>query len=386
MKYVPMQTGMWAVFAGSFRKNLEAVFDLDPKTAGAVTAAAKKQYRRILRELPDFEKGDRFLMNIVSCAMLAAFILSMPERPNVERLREYYERSMMTPAMRVYCRKSGSRTYTQEYRDGMKFTAQFRAADRNPCSWNMDYFEYPDGSGFEARFTACGICQLMKKLGLFDLTPALCHLDYAMAEAGGATDFIREYYRKCYHAINVVHVLSFSSRKFKYHVKFLFLMQSALASDNEHPAYAKSKSSSSPPTSIFSLMFFPSLTTLAATLLLTVARFPISSHSSLASSLLMFPPFSAAPLLQGSMFLPFSRLLQQRVDRYAEIVGNRFYSVDARGSVLACPLSDCAVGNAARLFYGRNIRLVLRTKALDILINQKNPSNPYEYYLTEVRR
>ena len=34
---------------------------------------------------------------------------------------------------------------------------------------------------------------LMKKLGLFDLTPALCHLDYAMAEAGGATDFIREY-------------------------------------------------------------------------------------------------------------------------------------------------------------------------------------------------
>lgn len=55
-------------------------------------------------------------------------------------------------------------------------------------------------------------------------------------------------------------------------------------------------------------------------------------------------------------------------------------------ALLACPLSDCAVGNAARLFYGRNIRLVLRTKALDILINQKNPSNPYEYYLTEVRR
>ncbi|MDY2690264.1 MAG: hypothetical protein SOV41_01535, partial [Oscillospiraceae bacterium] len=60
MKYVPMQTGMWAVFAGSFRKNLEAVFDLDPKTAGAVTAAAKKQYRRILRELPDFEKATGF--------------------------------------------------------------------------------------------------------------------------------------------------------------------------------------------------------------------------------------------------------------------------------------------------------------------------------------
>ena len=138
------------------------------------------------------------------------------------------------------------------------------------------------------------------------LKEEMLRLDTEELNAGA---YIVRYYRKCYHAINVVHVFSFSSRKSKYHVKFLFLMQSALASDNEHPAYAKSKSSSSPPTSIFSLMFFPSLTTLAATLLLTVARFPISSHSSLASSLLMFPPFSAAPLLQGSRFLPFSRLL-----------------------------------------------------------------------------
>ena len=33
----------------------------------------------------------------------------------------------------------------------------------------------------------------MKELGLYDLTPALCHLDYTMSEAGGATDFVRQY-------------------------------------------------------------------------------------------------------------------------------------------------------------------------------------------------
>ena len=33
----------------------------------------------------------------------------------------------------------------------------------------------------------------MKKLGLYDLTPALCRLDYTMSEAGGATDFVRQY-------------------------------------------------------------------------------------------------------------------------------------------------------------------------------------------------
>lgn len=33
----------------------------------------------------------------------------------------------------------------------------------------------------------------MRELGLYDLTPAMCHLDYTMAEIGGAADFVREY-------------------------------------------------------------------------------------------------------------------------------------------------------------------------------------------------
>ena len=72
-------------------------------------------------------------------------------------------------------------------------TLALRAADRNPYSWNMELYEYPDDSGYEGRFTKCGICVLMKKLGLYDLTPALCHLDYTMSEADGATDFVRQY-------------------------------------------------------------------------------------------------------------------------------------------------------------------------------------------------
>ena len=70
---------------------------------------------------------------------------------------------------------------------------RLKAADRNPYSWNMEFYEYPDGSGYEGRFTKCGICVLMKELGLYDLTPALCHLDYTMSEAGGVTDFVRQY-------------------------------------------------------------------------------------------------------------------------------------------------------------------------------------------------
>ena len=100
---------------------------------------------------------------------------------------------MMTPLMRWFCQKSGKAKYTSKDIAGMKATAARKAADRNPYSWNMDFYEYPDGSGYEGRFSKCGICTLMKELGLYDLTPAMCHLDYTMSKAGGVTDFVREY-------------------------------------------------------------------------------------------------------------------------------------------------------------------------------------------------
>ena len=193
MKYMGMPLGMWALFAKSFRRQLTAVFGYDDAVAREIAEKAKPKYKEIIRDLPAFEKADRFEMNIVNCAMLGAFILSMPKRPKVDLLTEYYAKSMMTKPMRWFCRKSGKSKFTVKDVAGMKATAALRAADRNPYSWNMDYIEYPDGSGYEGRFTRCGICVLMKKLGLYDLTPALCRLDYTMSEAGGATDFVRQY-------------------------------------------------------------------------------------------------------------------------------------------------------------------------------------------------
>ena len=193
MKYTGMPMGMWALFAASFRKQLRDVFGYDAAAAKEIAKKAKPRYREIIAKVPAFEKGDRFQMNLVNCAMISAFILSMPERPDVERLTEYYAKAMMTRPMQWFCRKSGKKKFTEQDIAGMKATAALKAADRNPYSWNMEFYEYPDGSGYEGRFTKCGICVLMKELGLYDLTPALCHLDYTMSEAGGAADFVRQY-------------------------------------------------------------------------------------------------------------------------------------------------------------------------------------------------
>ena len=103
--------------------------------------------------MPEFEKADRFKMNLVNCAMIGAFILSMPQRPEVDRLTDYYAKSMMTAPMQWFCRKSVKSKFTAKDIAAMKATAALKAADRNPYSWNMEFYEYPDGSGYEGRFT-----------------------------------------------------------------------------------------------------------------------------------------------------------------------------------------------------------------------------------------
>ena len=144
MKYMGMPMGMWALFAGSFQKQLTAVFGYDADAAQAITKKAKPKYKAIIADLPEFEKADRFKMNIVNCAMLGAFILSMPQRPAVDRLTDYYAKAMMTAPMQWFCRKSGKSKFTAKDIAAMKATAALKAADRNPYSWNMEFYEYPD--------------------------------------------------------------------------------------------------------------------------------------------------------------------------------------------------------------------------------------------------
>lgn len=193
MKYMGMPWGMWFVFGKTFRDNLVSILEYDEKTADEVRKRARVKYREIIGKLPEFEKEDRFKMNIVNASLFGAFLLNMPQKPTVEQVEKYYAESMMTDMMKKFCESSGKKKFTDKDVEGMKRTAAFRAADRNPYSWNMDYIPYEDGSGYEARFYKCGICVLLKELGLYEYVPAMCRLDYAMSEAGKTADFVREY-------------------------------------------------------------------------------------------------------------------------------------------------------------------------------------------------
>ena len=188
-----MPAGMWKIFRKSFRKALVTDLGYDSENASEIMKKACSRYKEIIEKLPEFEKEDRFKPNIVSCAMFSAFLMKMSRKPSVEKATEFYCKSMMTGAMKLFCRISGKNKFTENDIESMQETAALKAADRNPYSWNMEFLPYEDGSGYEARFTHCGICTLMRKLRLSEYIPAMCHFDYTMSNAGGVTDFVREY-------------------------------------------------------------------------------------------------------------------------------------------------------------------------------------------------
>ena len=64
MKYAGMPFGMWVLFSGSFQKQLTAVLGYDADAAKQITKTAKPKYKEIIAKLPEFEKGDRFQLNL----------------------------------------------------------------------------------------------------------------------------------------------------------------------------------------------------------------------------------------------------------------------------------------------------------------------------------
>ena len=102
MRYAGMPAGMWMLFRNSFRKNLGDVLGYDRESAGEITEKAGKDYRMLIRKLPEFEKGDRFKMNIVNCAVFSAFCLHI--RPCCGIIVSAGSGHKLSPSLNVYVR------------------------------------------------------------------------------------------------------------------------------------------------------------------------------------------------------------------------------------------------------------------------------------------
>ena len=189
MKYGFMQKLMWAGYKGSFKKQLsETLKESEPKE---VIESAHKKYKEILSDVDEFEKGDGFLINILSCAMLSAVLLSVKNKYTVEEVRVYYRKAICENFLTKVFSKS-SKSYTEKGRAKLKKKAKKSESNTNPYSWKFTVEDGKTLNQYTATFYTCGICYLMTKLGLKEYIPAMCTLDYDMAKMNN-TVFTREY-------------------------------------------------------------------------------------------------------------------------------------------------------------------------------------------------
>lgn len=188
MRYGFIQRLMWTGFKGTFRKQLSKSFD--ERNPAEVIKNASKKYRKILSGVDEFEKGDHFLMNILSCAMLSVVLL-LTKKIFPGRSPRLLPQGDVRKLSDESSRKK-SRAYTAKGRELLKSQAKESEKNTNPYSWKFSVEDGETLNQYTATFHICGVCFLMTKLGLKEYIPAMCSLDYDMAALNN-TEFSREF-------------------------------------------------------------------------------------------------------------------------------------------------------------------------------------------------
>lgn len=189
MKYGKMPRMMWLMFKSSFARAAENVYGV--QDGKVLMKRAKSEYRKILAGVDEFDKDSRFSVNIMSCAMLIAVLNCLDEKPSVEATQKFYRSGMCdNKLMKTFLKKKNA--YTEKGQEKLRKDAAASQLRNNPYDWKFTYEPGETVNQYTATFTTCGICVLMKEYGYYEYVPAMCKLDYDMAEIGGSA-FTRQY-------------------------------------------------------------------------------------------------------------------------------------------------------------------------------------------------
>lgn len=188
MKMGFMPRTMWIVFKQSFQNQL-SVFGVSDTQK--IMKNAGEKYREIVSSIPPFGENDILLINLLSAASLAAIYLSLEQRPSLEQVTAYYDAAMSDSfVMQTFLKRSNY--YSKRYQKTLSRQAEQSQHSTNPYSWRFHFEQSSSLEKFDAIYDRCGICTLFSKLGISEITPALCAYDYGMAK-WTKTVFSRQY-------------------------------------------------------------------------------------------------------------------------------------------------------------------------------------------------
>lgn len=131
------------------------------------------------------------LINLLSASTFASIYLSLQNKPTIEQLTEYYETSMNDCfATKIVLKHNNN--FSEKHQNNLNINALKSQKATNPFTWRYKFIRGENLDSFDAVFDKCGIYELMKTLGIPEITPAMCAYDYGMAKLTG-TVFTRKY-------------------------------------------------------------------------------------------------------------------------------------------------------------------------------------------------
>ncbi len=187
MKYGLKPWLMYTAFKGSFRKQVALLPEED---ASRVMSKARQTYKDILSAIPEFDSDDRFIINILSAALLAAVYMNLHKKPGLAAVTQLYHNGMTNAVMRLFLKAANN--YTPKAQQKLKEQATASQRKTNPYSWRFEYQPGSEINEYSAVFSTCGIKRLFDELGISEITPAMCSYDYVMADLAGSI-FTREF-------------------------------------------------------------------------------------------------------------------------------------------------------------------------------------------------
>lgn len=191
MKYGLLQKSVWFLFHNDYKKQL--IKYTNEPDINSVMKKAHNEYKKIIQDIPEFGENDTLLVNLVSGAQFAAIYKSLSIKPDIDIMTKIYHGTMDNNFITSkFAKKKLQAPFDKSNKEENENQALKSQKGTNPYTWKWTYKLSPDGKSYSKVFSECGINKLFYKLGIQEITPAMCSYDYKMAEAAG-TKFKRKY-------------------------------------------------------------------------------------------------------------------------------------------------------------------------------------------------
>jgi hypothetical protein len=183
MKYLFTPYAMWHIYENHFSKVFKELFPQEDSFR--VFQSAKKEYKRIVLSIPQFDRDDDMNIIILNASVLISIYKNMKTKPSIEEVTKFYEISMLDSIItRIHMRNMN--VFSNKYQNKLRNSAEKSNKRDNPFAWKYKYEAGKDISLFSAYYYQCGICKLASVENVKEIVPALCAFDYPMAKLMGS--------------------------------------------------------------------------------------------------------------------------------------------------------------------------------------------------------